>query len=61
MSAVLRGAGRRNLLTVEEFCAAMDLKPNTVHKWLRAGKLRGRKVGSRWRIFASELRKAERR
>lgn len=56
MSAVLRGR-RRNLLTVAEFCAVTGDKPDTVRRRLARGDLLGRKIGSRWRVFASEARK----
>lgn len=60
MSDALRGR-RRNLLTVAEFCAATGDKPDTVRKWLQRKTIKGLKVGSRWRVYASELRKRERR
>jgi excisionase family DNA binding protein len=46
---------RRNLLTVEEWCAATGMKPNTVRRQLREGRLRGRRTKSGWRIAAGEL------
>ena len=53
-----RLAGRL-LLSVAEWCELTGEKPATVQARLRRGTLRGKKVGDRWRIYASELRKHE--
>ncbi|MGM0651811.1 MAG: MEDS domain-containing protein [Bacillota bacterium] len=40
----------KELLTVEEVAAYLRTTPNTVYRWLRAGKLTGVKIGKEWRI-----------
>lgn len=52
---------RRILLTVNEYAEATGLLANTVRRQLREGRLRGRRTKSGWRVFASELRRPERR
>ena len=46
------------MLTVEEVAARLKLTPYTIREWLKAGRIRGIRLGSRragWRIPASEL------
>ena len=44
------------LLTVEDAAKVLLVKPTTVREWLKAGKLKGVKVGNRlWRVRESEL------
>ncbi|ADL08282.1 MEDS domain-containing protein [Thermosediminibacter oceani] len=38
------------LLTVEEVSKILRTTPNTIYRWLRAGKLPGVKLGKEWRI-----------
>jgi acetyl-CoA synthetase len=45
------------LLTVEEAARTLKVKTETVRSWLRAGTLRGRKLGRVWRIPEGELHK----
>ena len=46
------------MLRVEEVAAAIGTTPDTIRRWLRAGKLRGVRPGGTklgWRIPASEV------
>jgi excisionase family DNA binding protein len=43
------------LYTPEEIAARLNLKLRTVWKWLKAGKLKGVKMGREWRIPDSDL------
>jgi excisionase family DNA binding protein len=46
------------LLTVEEVAARLKLSPYTIREWLKAGRMRGLRIGSRragWRVPTSEL------
>ena len=43
------------LLTVEEVAAFLRTTPNTIYRWLRAGKLPGVKLGKEWRIRQETL------
>ena len=44
------------LLTVKDAAKVLLVKPTTVREWLKAGKLKGVKVGNRlWRVRESEL------
>jgi excisionase family DNA binding protein len=44
------------LLTPEEVAARLDIAPVTVVRWMRAGKLPGRKFGQKvWRVRAADL------
>jgi excisionase family DNA binding protein len=46
------------LLTVQEVAERLRLKPETVRRWLRSGKLRGISLGSDhagWRVRESEV------
>lgn len=52
------GAGAvasRRYLSVAEFAALTQMKPDTVRWQLHNGRLRGRRKGSRWQVLASEL------
>ena len=40
----------KQLLTVTEVAEYLRIAPNTVYRWLRAGKLRAIKIGKEWRI-----------
>lgn len=40
----------KEMLTVEEVADYLRTTPNTVYRWLRAGKLSGVKIGKEWRI-----------
>jgi len=47
-----------DLLTVPELAARLRVTPETIRRWLREGKLRGRRLGGPrmgWRIAPSEL------
>ena len=41
---------KNELLTVEEVADFLRTTPNTIYRWLRAGKLPGVKLGKEWRI-----------
>ncbi len=48
------------VLTVSEVADRLRLKPETVRRWLRSGKLRGISLGSDsagWRVPESEVRR----
>ena len=48
------------LLTVREVADRLRLKPETVRRWLRSGRLRGISLGSDhagWRVRESEVRR----
>jgi excisionase family DNA binding protein len=44
-------------LTLEEASQKLRIKPDTLRKWLSSGKARGRKLGRRWLIHRSEIRR----
>ncbi|MFZ5641847.1 MAG: MEDS domain-containing protein [Bacillota bacterium] len=43
------------LLTVDEVADILRTTPNTIYRWLRAGKLPGVKIGKEWRIRKETL------
>jgi excisionase family DNA binding protein len=43
------------LLTPDDAAKALVVKSSTVREWLRAGKLKGMKMGRLWRIKESDL------
>ena len=43
------------LLTVKDVAKVLLVKPTTIRKWLKAGKLKGMKMGRLWRVRESEL------
>lgn len=45
------------LLTAEEAAEILQLDPNTIHRYLKKGKLVGIKLGLTWRIELEDLRK----
>ena len=47
--------GTEKLLTVEDAAKVLLVKPTTIRKWLKAGKLKGMKMGRLWRVWKSEL------
>ncbi len=44
-------------MTPAEVAAALRVHPRTVRKWIGAGKLRGFRVGGRFRVEQSEVRR----
>ena len=52
MSAVL--VGKRRWLSVQEYAQLTGKSTEAVRKLCQRGKLRTRKTGSRWRIWAGE-------
>lgn len=63
MRAVLRYVARlryalpvtETFLTVEDAAKALAISPYTLRQWLKTGKLRGAKIGSKWRVPHSAL------
>jgi len=47
--------GVEQLFTVEDAAKVLLVKPTTVREWLKAGKLKGMKMGRLWRVRESEL------
>ncbi len=43
------------ILTLEQAAEVMQLKPETIRRYLKSGKLPGRKVGKQWRIAEDDL------
>jgi len=46
---------QKELLTVDEVADLLRTTPNTIYRWLRAGKLRGVKIGKEWRLSRDTL------
>ena len=44
-----------DLLTVEQAAAKLQIAPKTLKDWLRAGRLKGVRVGRLWRIKERDL------
>ena len=42
--------------SVREVAQMLKLDETTILKWLRAGKLQGKKLGKQWRIARADLR-----
>ncbi len=45
----------KKLLRVSEAAKILNVSPSTLRMWLREGKIRGIKIGSRWKIPQSEI------
>src|SRR5919198_1403048 len=43
------------LLTIREVASLLRMKPDTIYRWARSGRLGAVKLGKEWRIPASEL------
>lgn len=43
------------ILTVEQAAEKLQMSPKAVRKYLRTGKLPGRKIGKAWRLLESDL------
>jgi excisionase family DNA binding protein len=43
------------VLTKEQVCAVLNLKPRTLDELMRTGKLKAHKVNARWVILKSDL------
>lgn len=43
--------------TVKEICEILKIKPLTVYRWLKAGKLKAVKIGKSFRVEKSEFEK----
>ncbi|MCZ6795173.1 MAG: helix-turn-helix domain-containing protein [Planctomycetota bacterium] len=41
------------MLTIEEVAGYLKLKPQTIYKWVQAGKIPGAKFGKEWRFRRS--------
>lgn len=44
-----------NYLTVDEAASVLKVDPETVRRWLNAGRLKGVKPAGQWRIAESDL------
>jgi excisionase family DNA binding protein len=44
-----------HLLTIKEVAAVLRMKPDTIYRWARRGRLGAVKLGKEWRIPATEL------
>jgi excisionase family DNA binding protein len=42
-------------LTVVEAAARLKMAPFTVRQWIKAGKLKGTKLGQQWRVLGSSV------
>ena len=49
------GGDRKGYLTVEQAARHAAVTPATVREWLTAEKLKGAKVGNRWRVSPGDL------
>ena len=47
--------GAEKLFTPEDAAKTLLVKPETIREWLRAGKLKGVKMGRLWRVRESDL------
>lgn len=47
----------KEVLTTQQFADSAGVSKNTVSKWLREGKIEGRKWGGKWTVPADELHK----
>ena len=43
--------------TAEEIAEALQMNVDTVQRWIRAGTLKGSKLGKAWRVSETELKK----
>ena len=46
-----------NLLDVQELSTRLGFHPDTVREYLREGKIKGMKIGKRWRVKEEDLQK----
>ncbi|HEY5909224.1 MAG TPA: helix-turn-helix domain-containing protein [Verrucomicrobiae bacterium] len=46
-------------LTIRQFAERFQVHPQSVWRWLKKGKLKGVRVGARWRISAQEFGRVE--
>jgi excisionase family DNA binding protein len=44
-----------DLLTVEQAAAKLQIAPKTLKDWLRAGRIKGVRLGKLWRVKESDL------
>jgi len=42
--------------SVEELAVILDLHPKTVQRFIREGKIRGRKIGRAWKVHSEDLK-----
>ncbi len=45
-----------NVFTVQEICELFDLSPQSVRRYLREGKIKARKVGTKWLVTEEAIR-----
>ncbi len=48
--------GGINVFTVQEICELFDLSPQSVRRYLREGKIKARKVGTKWLVTEEAIR-----
>jgi len=46
-----------DLMTVNEVAELLKVQEETIRNWLRSGKLKGVKLGNRWRVTTNDLEK----
>jgi len=54
---MMLAADRKDVYSPDEFAELLGVPPTTVRRWLREGRIRGRKIGRRWFVPHSELEK----
>ena len=52
---MMHPADRKDVYSPDEFAEVLGVPPTTVRRWLREGRIRGRKIGRRWFVPHSEL------
>ncbi|MFD2926291.1 helix-turn-helix domain-containing protein [Halobacillus naozhouensis] len=45
------------MLTIDDLCEILQLRPNTIRNYLKEGKIRGSKFGREWRVKQEDLDK----
>lgn len=50
-------AADKEVYSPDEFADRLKVPPTTVRRWLREGRIKGRKIGRRWFVPHSEIEK----
>jgi excisionase family DNA binding protein len=50
-------AADKEVYSPDEFADRLRVPPTTVRRWLREGRIKGRKIGRRWFVPHSEIEK----
>ncbi|MCL5113893.1 MAG: helix-turn-helix domain-containing protein, partial [Patescibacteria group bacterium] len=45
----------KSILTIKQAAKLLQVDPNTIYRWARAGKFPGSKIGKEWRILHSDV------